>query len=364
MEWPDGVKPLGRRLAYLIALNVAIGASVALLWWSAQGRGDQPFHNSRLLASLVDSLIYGLWFGLTMPYLGVRLAALRAPWNWVSIIGALLLGALFSTLIAESSLLSLGLLKAEDFWRELGFKSLGVFFLALVIAVSIHAYEKVLQRWQATKLQLRTQELEKERALKLATEARLAALEARLHPHFLFNTLNSISALIAEDPVRAEQIVQRLAALLRGTLDASLQSRVPLQREIAFVTDYLEIQRTRFRERLSYSVDVELGLDSIAVPPFTLQPIVENSVKFAVGFRPRGGRIAIAARRHTGGVWLEVWDDGPGFDAESIPPGHGLDNLRARLVVLFGGDAKLRVHARDGGTCVGVYLPCTSSLRA
>jgi len=114
-----------------------------------------------LLASLVDSLIYGLWFGLTMPYLGERLAALRAPWNWASIIALLLPSAVCSTLIAELSLRTIGLLKVEEFWPEVFFKSLGVFFIALVIAVSVYTYEQVQGRMQATKLQLHTQELEK-----------------------------------------------------------------------------------------------------------------------------------------------------------------------------------------------------------
>jgi len=156
-------------------------------------------------------------------------------------------------------------------------------------------------------------------------------------------------------------MVQRLAALLRSALDASAQSRVPLKHEIAFATDYLEIERARFRERLSYAIDVEPGLDSIAVPPFTLQPIVENSVKFAVALRPGGGQIKIAARRHTNGLLIEVWDNGPGFSVELIPPGHGLDNLRARLLVLFGAEAKLDVTLHNGGTRVTVYLPRNSS---
>jgi sensor histidine kinase YesM len=356
--------PLSRRLTYLIGLNIAIGMVVALIWWLIQMPGSQSGLSDRLLGSLIDSLIYGLWFGLTMPYLAERLSALRAPWNWVSIISALLLSAVASTLLAEISLRALGLLRAEDLRQELLFKSLGVFFIALVIAVSVHTYEQVQGRSQAIKLRLRTQELEKERALKLASEARLSALEARLHPHFLFNTLNSISALIAEDPALAEQMLQRLSSLLRSALDASAQSNVTLEREIAFVTDYLEIEKIRFNERLSSTIVVEHGLDSILIPPFTLQPLVENSVKFAVALRTGGGEIRIAARKDNDGLLMEVWDDGPGFSLESIPPDHGLDNLRARLLTLRGTEAKLSVNADQDGTRVSVYLPCNGFRRS
>jgi LytS/YehU family sensor histidine kinase len=123
------------------------------------------------------------------------------------------------------------------------------------------------------------------------------------------------------------------------------------------LTDYLEIERARFRERLSYTIEVEPGLEPVPVPPLILQPIVENSVKFAVSPRPEGGRIKITARRSVGGLELESWDDGPGFGEESIPRGRGLDNLRTRLVTLFGDEARLSAERRDGGMVVSVRVP-------
>ena len=350
-------KPRGSRLLRLTWLNVAVGVALALTFWLAQRGGGAHSFTDEVTASLIHSFAYGSAFGLLMPYLGERLAALRAPWNWVSITASLLLIAGAASLVVDLCLLGLGLLRADEFRADYFFKTVSVFFIALVVGLCVHAYENFREQMQATNLQLRTQELEKERALKLATEASLASLESRLHPHFLFNTLNTISALISEDPPLADRVVQRLASLLRASLDACHQSRTTLAGELKLVTDYLEIEKARFRERLSYTIEVEPGLEALPVPPLILQPIVENSVKFAVSPRPEGGRLKISARLSDGRLELEAWDDGPGFAEEAIPRGRGLDNLRARLTALFGDDARLSVGRGDGGVAVSVRVP-------
>lgn len=353
--------PLGTRLLRLVALNIFVALALALiLFWSAPHSNQQTLR-AQLTISLIHSNIYGLLFGLMMPFAAERLAILRQLWRWTGITLALLLIAAVSSLMVQVALLGSGFVGRESFWPEFGYKTTAVFIIALVIGLSVHTYEKIRDHVQATTLQLRTQELEKERALKLASEARLASLESRLHPHFLFNTLNSISALILEDPMLAEQMVQRLAALLRTSLDACEQNYVPLREELKLVTDYLEIERARFRERLSYSIDVEPSLESLPVPPLTLQPLVENSVKYAISPRTSGGVIRISARLRKTTLALEVWDDGPGFNGEMIPYGHGIDNLRARLLTLLGNGTELSVGPANAGTSVTVYLPLNGS---
>ena len=351
------VNPLKTRLARLMGLNVLIGIVIALILWRFDAGRSHHGLPAEILASLIHSIIYGLMFGLTMPYLAERLAIIRSPWNWASIVGALGLIAVLGSLLVQFCLLITNLIRANGFWPGFGYKTVSVFVVALIIGLSVHTYARVRDQAQANNLQLRTQELEKARALKLDTEARLASLESRLHPHFLFNTLNSISALIQEDPVLADRMVQRLASLLRAALNASAQSRVALKEDLELATDYLEIERARFRERLSYSVELGAGLESLAVPPLTLQPLVENSVKFAVLPRPEGGKIRISANRVADGLALEVWDDGPGFSKEMIPGGHGLDNLQARLVVQFGPKAQLLIDSVKASTAVTVLLP-------
>jgi LytS/YehU family sensor histidine kinase len=186
------------------------------------------------------------------------------------------------------------------------------------------------------------------------TQARLSSLESRLRPHFLFNTLNSIMALIPEDPDAAERMTERLSALLRYSLDATLQNTVRLEQELKVAADYLEIEKTRFGGRLQYSIDVPLELMSTAVPPFSLQTLVENSVKYG------GGDIRVSASNGAGHVLLRVWDSGDGFPRDApLPAGHGLHNLKDRLEALWGSNASMEFLQEGAGTMVQVTVPVT-----
>src|SRR5262245_22182200 len=240
----------------------------------------------------------------------------------------------------------------------------GDLYMALLLTsafgISGYLYEVVRTRLDTTTLRLRTAELEKERARKLAAEASLASLESRIHPHFLFNTLNSISGLIHEDAAQAERMVEHLAALLRFSLELSAHSVVSLEQELKIATDYLEIERVRFGDRLHYKVEVPSALLSIEVPPLTLQTLVENSIKHVAAHRPRGIEIRILARREKDRVSIEVLDDGPGCTPAAIKQNHGLDNLRERLSNLFGNEATLDfTKTNDGMSSVRILLPAT-----
>jgi signal transduction histidine kinase len=186
------------------------------------------------------------------------------------------------------------------------------------------------------------------------TQARLSSLESRVRPHFLFNTLNSIMALIPEDPEAAERMTERLSALLRYSLDATMQNTVRLEQELKVATDYLEIEKTRFGGRLQYSIEVPPELLSTAVPPFSLQTLVENSVKYG------GGEIRVSAHNGNGRVLLRVWDSGMGFPHDAqLPAGHGLQNLKDRLDALWGSKASVEFPREEAGTMVQMSLPVT-----
>jgi signal transduction histidine kinase len=192
----------------------------------------------------------------------------------------------------------------------------------------------------------------KYRAQYETAQARLSSLESRLRPHFLFNTLNSIMALIPEDPAAAERVTEKLAALLRYSLDASGYSTVRLEQELKVATDYLEIEKTRFGERLRYTIDVPETVMQFEVPPFSLQTLVENSVKYG------GGEIRVSARNGNGRLLLRVWDSGDGFpDKPGLPAGHGLHNLKERLDALWGPKAALEFPGGGAGTTVQISLP-------
>ena len=229
--------------------------------------------------------------------------------------------------------------------------------VSLMIGVNEAAFDRLKGQLEDTKSKLQKEELERERALKLATEAQLSSLESRLHPHFLFNTLNSISSLIHSDPGRAERMVERMAALLRFTLDSHNGGLVGFDQELKIVRDYLEIEQARFGGRLRWSVEIKGDFDGLKIPPLSIQTLVENSIKFAVAPNRDGGEVRVSAQRNNGSVHVNVADTGTGFSLESAPPGHGLDILRSRLTVLYGESAELKVGQSDGWTMVTMKVP-------
>src|SRR2546422_885698 len=231
----------------------------------------------------------------------------------------------------------------EPFWTCFGHDLSICVLITLTLGISMGLYDAQRRRLDAVTAALRERELEHERARKMALEARLASLEARLQPHFMFNTLNAISALIQDNPEEAERTIERLAALLRFALDATERGLVPLDHELKIVTDYVEIERTRFGERLTYAIDVDPEAAGCAVPPLAIQTLVENAIKHAITPRLDGGRLRVEATVRGDQVRLSVWDDGPGFRPDAIRAGHGLDNLRGRLAARFGRSEERRV---------------------
>jgi signal transduction histidine kinase len=216
----------------------------------------------------------------------------------------------------------------------------------------------LLQAARSARLSRRSERAAAELAGELA-QARLAALRTQLQPHFLFNTLNSISVLIGEDPARARDMLGKLSMLLRSLLADGDAAEVPLRRELDLVRRYLEIEQVRFESRLSVRFDADpLALDDL-VPSMMLQPIVENSVRHAVAARD-GGTVSIRAARDADMLVISVEDDGPGLSAPSGAGGAGigLANLRARLARHYGSGHRLDLGtAALGGLSVTLAIP-------
>ena len=189
-------------------------------------------------------------------------------------------------------------------------------------------------------------------------EAELRALRAQIHPHFLFNTLNSIAALIHQDPAAAEDTLTRLAEVFRYTLQASEREHSALADELGFLRSYLEIERTRFGERLTVHERIEPGLEATPVPSLLLQPLVENAVRYAVAPRTEGGTVSLSVERRGETLVIEVGDDGPGLtEAATTGNGFGLRSVRERLE-LAGPPHALEILTGPGaGTRVRVTLP-------
>ncbi|NVJ21109.1 histidine kinase [Myxococcus sp. AM011] len=195
------------------------------------------------------------------------------------------------------------------------------------------------------------------------SEARLQALQVQLHPHFLFNTLNSIVVLVREQETdTAARMLVLLGDILRGLLRQGATQEVSLREEVAVLSRYLEIQQLRFQDRLRVDWDVDEALLDARVPHLVLQPLVENAIRHGVSARSAAGVLHIRARRQGAALALEVEDDGPGlpagFDLERSP-GIGLSNTRARLSQLYGGAGRVVVAPpREGvGTVATVTLP-------
>ncbi len=238
---------------------------------------------------------------------------------------------------------------------------LSAFRISLVVATVVTiftAFENEARgRVRSSQLALQKNELERERALKMASEARLASLQSRVHPHFLFNAINSVSSLIADDPVRAERLLGQIADLLRFSLDSPQSGLVPLDRELHIVQEYLEIEQARFGARLEYAIDVPEEVRRVRVPPLSLQSLAENVIKHVVSNRRVTTHLRVLGRACANGTRFEVWDDGPGFRADDLPVGHGLESLRERLRSLCGTAATLDVVPEPGGTTVSFLIP-------
>jgi two-component system LytT family sensor kinase len=185
----------------------------------------------------------------------------------------------------------------------------------------------------------------------------------QLHPHFLFNTLHSISALLHRDPETADRMIARLGDFLRLTLDNSGAQEVSLQKELEFLKCYLDIERVRFQDRLTTSLDVEpRALDS-RVPNLILQPIVENALRHGLSQRAAPGHLEISAKRDNGSLRIQVKDNGPGLSAitgskTNKREGLGLSNTKARLEQLYGAAHRFSIeNAPGGGLVVTLEIP-------
>jgi len=236
-----------------------------------------------------------------------------------------------------------------------GFMSYGTIFL---VSYVIDYY----RRHQEEELKISNLRAELAQAQLHLTEAQLQALKMQLHPHFLFNTLNSISALLYEDVDTADQMLARLGDFLRMTLENSGAQRVTLQEELEFLRCYLEIERVRFHDRLTVNMQIEPETLDARVPNLILQPIVENAIKHGIVSRIAPGEIEISAKRVGESLALEVKDNGPGLHrAKSsglVKEGLGLGNTRARLEQLYGASHHFDMtDAPEGGLRVTLDIP-------
>jgi two-component system LytT family sensor kinase len=229
--------------------------------------------------------------------------------------------------------------------------------LCLVVLGTLMSVAAPLKIWNNTRI-----EMNLERHQQLLLRARMDALSSQINPHFLFNTLNTVTALIRVDPDTARGVVLKLSNILRRLLRKH-ETFVPLREELSFIDDYLDIEVARFgHDNLDIVKEIDENTLETFIPSMLLQPIVENSIKHGLAPRLEGGRIYLRTSNRDGRLHIEIQDNGVGISEEKLPhvyvEGIGLSNVRERLRVLYGADFNLDIDSHEGkGTTIKIDVP-------
>jgi two-component system LytT family sensor kinase len=310
------------------------------------------------LADYGDSFIWGcitpgvLWLVNRRP-VGRRTWPRAVPIHLAASLAASCLT--FPWMQAQRWLLAILLDEPAIYWRStpamffrMSVQGVMLYFQVAAVGHGIHYYRAYKNR------DLRASRLEGQLA-----QAQLQVLRMQLHPHFLFNTLHTISALMHSDLRAADRILALLGDLLRDSLDKLGAQEVTLKQELDFIDRYLEIERTRFRDRLTIDKPVDPEVLDALVPNLVLQPLVENAIRHGIARRAGAGRVTISACREGGDVVLAVSDDGPGIPEEgAVAHGVGLANTQARLEQLYGAAHRFELKNRpQGGLQVTLKFP-------
>jgi len=280
----------------------------------------------------------------------LRKRDLRLPLFSLACIAAILVSELLRTGIAH---VGLPVFALQQKWVHLP-----PWIVAAVYATTLFATVLPIKVWNSN----RNEKKLEQQQLRL-NEARLAALSRQINPHFLFNTLNSVTSLIRQDPDQARQVVYKLSKILRRLLRQQ-ENLTALREELSFIDDYLAIEMVRFGEKLRVVKDIDPATLDMLVPSMLLQPIVENSIRHGLSNKVEGGTVRIRSRiiAAAGKLQILVEDDGVGIPeaklATLFEQGIGVSNVNERLKVLFGDDYKMWIDSRLGeGTSTGIELP-------
>ena len=288
--------------------------------------------------------------------------------TWISL-GIVVCATIWTSLRLWSFML---MTPEQNLWSDYG----GWFFTSILIFIgwaSIYHginYYRLLESERSNFLSIlasnKEEQLKRIRAESMAQEAQLKMLRYQLNPHFLFNTLNSISSLITKrDDSRANEMIIQLSNFLRHSLNSDPVDGISLKDEIDALKLYLRIEEARFGDRLSINININKGAEKIQVPGMILQPLVENSIKYAIAPNEKGGEITINATIKKNMLDLHVLDSGPGFDKNLIDlsqSGVGLRNTRDRLNTFYQGKSKFKIESSDeGGTDILIKVPLSIS---
>jgi two-component system LytT family sensor kinase len=359
---PDEVRLRRRAIGAVVAYFLLDGIMRSgYFHFAARAEGFSPPFADALFSELTGSLATVLvFFGIVVPM--SRRFPVRGP-GWqrrlLPHFGALVAFSLSKTVLmwVQRSLLwpavGLGRYDYGDLAYRFPMEAANDVTGYALLTIAVHIWDAWVER--------RARELRRARLEARMSEARLAALQSQLQPHFLFNTLNVISSVVYQDARKADVLITRLSELLRASLDAPSRPEVELEEELAILERYVELMEARFGDRLAVRVRAEGEVRGASVPVFLLQPLVENAIQYAVAPSARQGEVRVRVSRVGSELRIVVDDDGPGIPGDperAVGSGVGLGNLRDRLVHLYDGQARLSLQNRpDGGLRVDVRLP-------
>lgn len=326
----------------LIATALTImGNDMARPWRQMLGAfGSSLLISVCIGAAMTAVYVFG-WGTLSVPGGPLRRALVHGSSIVVGVVAGTELALLLLRLVVGSGM--------DVAAARIGIWRVGLVITAVVMMASL-TYDRLREHVRAV-------ELREQQAQQARLRAQIESLQARVNPHFLFNALNTVASLVEDDPERAVEAIERLSALLRHSLEGGREARVALRRELQAVQSYLALEGLRFGERLRHAVEVQAGLEAVLVPPFVLQPLVENAVKHGIASRREGGRVQVTVDGDDERLRLVVEDDGAG---RSQAPGtrSGNDMLRQRLALLYGSAATFTAGPGPaGGYRVELSIP-------
>lgn len=325
--------------------------------------GRSEGRNSNLQVILLDNFFrFGVW-GLLSPFVLRLSQRFDFPSKsyylrdfFAHIFGALIITSihfLFYGLLAWFSYIQYRD-PNNNYWHFAQNTFLGFLYLGLLVyGLILFACQAIIRNRRFADEQKKSANLQAQ-----LVQAQLQALKMQLQPHFLFNTLNSISSLVIKNPVQAQTMIAKLGDFLRLTLDFNEDQMVLLGEELRFLSSYLDIEQTRFSEKLQVIFNVNEDVMNALVPHLALQPIVENSVKHGISQLTEGGKIEIIAEKSGDKLKVQIKDNGPGKSSSEETNKTGLANIKARLQHLYGEDFSFEMDADEGkGMTVTMLIP-------
>ncbi len=341
----DDKRAVAKMKLYVLLQSMGWGAFFVVQAWVSYTFADSGKPHTVIESACFPVFLVGV--GLLISHVGRQLVT---RWGWKQIGWKALFPRILGMAFLSGTAWAL-IVYLWSLWAMPAPESHKISVLGIIILYSFDC-SIVLSAWFSLYFfyhlfdRLNRSEVDRFQMITSVKESELRALKSQVNPHFIFNSLNSLRALIDEDPARARKAVTQLANLLRYSLQSSQLETVPFEDELGVVNDYLALEQVRFEERLRLKLDIAANTLELRIPPMLLQTLVENAVKYGISSRPEGGEISIIARNEDGLLRIRV--SNPGEIRENDPvrsTGVGLRNAAERLRLIFGEGATLRLKS-------------------